>query len=102
MPMPQQILNIKFPFGFKEVEGIHSRTDYDLKQHQEYSGKKLQYFDSEKGESYVPFVIETSIGVDRMFLQVMAAAYTGRGTDKRRRIQRYPSCPAAYLLSLLR
>lgn len=68
-------IEFKFPFGYKEVEGIHSRTDYDLKQHQEYSGKKLQYFDPEKGESYVPYVIETSIGVDRMFLQVISASY---------------------------
>jgi len=69
-------IEYKFPFGFKEVEGIHSRTDYDLKQHQKYSGKKMQYFDPEKGESFIPFVIETSIGVDRMFLQVIAAAYS--------------------------
>ena len=68
-------IEYKFPFGFKEVEGIHSRTDYDLKQHQEYSGKKMQYFDPEKGSSYIPFVIETSIGVDRMFLQVISASY---------------------------
>ena len=68
-------IEFRFPFGFKEVEGIHSRTDYDLSQHQKYSGKKIQYFDPEKGESYVPYVIETSIGVDRMFLQVMAASY---------------------------
>ncbi len=68
-------IEYKFPFGFKEVEGIHSRTDYDLKQHQQYSGKKMQYFDPEKGESYIPYVIETSIGVDRMFLQVISAAY---------------------------
>ncbi|WP_320168284.1 glycine--tRNA ligase [Mangrovibacterium marinum] len=65
----------KFPFGFKEVEGIHSRTDFDLSQHQIYSGKKIQYFDPELGESYVPYVVETSIGVDRMFLQVVAASY---------------------------
>lgn len=65
----------KFPFGFKEVEGIHSRTDFDLGSHEEYSGKKIQYFDPEKNESYTPFVVETSIGVDRMFLQVVAAAY---------------------------
>ena len=64
-----------FPFGFKEVEGIHSRTDFDLGRHQEYSGKKIQYFDAERGESYVPYVVETSIGVDRMFLQIMSAAY---------------------------
>ncbi|HWR74869.1 MAG TPA: glycine--tRNA ligase [Bacteroidales bacterium] len=68
-------IEYKFPFGFKEVEGVHSRTDFDLKQHQEYSGKKMQYFDPEKNESYIPFVIETSIGVDRMFLQVVAASY---------------------------
>ena len=68
-------IEYKFPFGFKEVEGIHSRTDFDLKQHQEYSGRKMQYFDPEKNESYVPFVIETSIGVDRMFLQVISASY---------------------------
>jgi glycyl-tRNA synthetase len=65
----------KFPFGFKEVEGIHSRTDFDLSQHQKYSGKKIQYYDPEEGKSYVPYVVETSIGVDRMFLQVMAASY---------------------------
>jgi len=68
-------IEFKFPFGFKEVEGIHSRTDFDLRQHQEYSGKKLQYFDPEMNESFVPYVIETSIGVDRMFLQIISAAY---------------------------
>jgi len=68
-------IEYRFPFGFKEVEGIHSRTDYDLSQHQKYSGKKMQYFDPDKGESYIPYVIETSIGVDRMFLQVISAAY---------------------------
>ena len=65
----------KFPFGFKEVEGIHSRTDFDLSQHEKYSGKKIRYFDPELNESYVPFVVETSIGVDRMFLQVISASY---------------------------
>ncbi|WP_321289642.1 glycine--tRNA ligase [uncultured Sunxiuqinia sp.] len=65
----------KFPFGFKEVEGIHSRTDFDLSQHQKFSGKKIQYYDPELGKSYVPFVVETSIGVDRMFLQIMSASY---------------------------
>ncbi len=68
-------IEFKFPFGFKEVEGIHSRTDYDLSQHQKFSGKKIQYFDPELNESYVPYVVETSIGVDRMFLQIMAASY---------------------------
>ena len=68
-------IEYKFPFGFKEVEGIRSRTDFDLKRHQEFSGKKLQYFDPELNESYVPYVVETSIGVDRMFLQILSAAY---------------------------
>ena len=68
-------IEYRFPFGFKEVEGIHSRTDFDLSQHQKYSGKKIQYFDNELNESYTPNVIETSIGVDRMFLQVISASY---------------------------
>ena len=63
-----------FPFGFKELEGIHSRTDFDLKQHEELSKKKLRYFDSESNENYVPYVIETSIGLDRMFLSVFSNA----------------------------
>ena len=63
------------PFGFKEVEGIHSRTNFDLTQHEKYSGKSIKYFDPEINESYTPYVIETSIGVDRMFLSVMSAAY---------------------------
>ena len=67
-------VEFNFPFGFKEVEGIHSRTDFDLGRHQQFSGKKIQYFDPETGESYVPYVVETSIGVDRMFLQIMSAA----------------------------
>ena len=65
-------IEFKFPFGFKELEGIHSRTDFDLANHEKYSGKKLQYFDPELEESYVPYVIETSIGLDRMFLAIMA------------------------------
>ena len=68
-------IEFEMPFGFKEVEGIHSRTDFDLSQHQQYSGKKITYFDPERNESYVPYVIETSIGVDRMFLSIMAGAY---------------------------
>ncbi|MDH6307289.1 glycyl-tRNA synthetase [Dysgonomonas sp. PFB1-18] len=68
-------VEFEMPFGFKEVEGIHSRTDFDLSSHEEYSGKKLQYFDPELNKSYTPYVIETSIGVDRMFLSVMSAAY---------------------------
>ena len=65
-------IEFNFPFGFKELEGIHSRTDFDLKQHEEYSGKKLQYFDHEENTSYTPYVLETSIGLDRMFLAVFS------------------------------
>ena len=61
------------PFGFKEVEGIHSRTNFDLSQHEKFSGKNIKYFDPETNESYTPYVIETSIGVDRMFLSIMSA-----------------------------
>jgi glycyl-tRNA synthetase len=68
-------IEFEFPFGFKEVEGIHSRTDFDLTQHQELSGKKLQYFDTETNQSYVPYVIETSIGLDRLFLLTLCTAY---------------------------
>ncbi len=67
-------IEFKFPFGFKELEGIHSRTDFDLSNHQKYSGKKLQYFDPELNKSYVPYVVETSIGLDRMFLAVFSTA----------------------------
>jgi glycyl-tRNA synthetase len=65
-------IQFRFPIGFKELEGIHSRTDFDLGNHQQYSGKKMQYFDSELNQNYVPYVIETSIGLDRMFLRVMS------------------------------
>ena len=68
-------IEFKFPFGFKELEGIHSRTDFDLTAHQEHSGKKIQYFDPELGKSYIPYVVETSIGLDRMFLSVLSHAF---------------------------
>ncbi len=68
-------VEFRMPFGFKEVEGIHSRTDFDLSQHAQYSGKKIEYFDPEENKSYTPYVIETSIGVDRMFLSVMCHSY---------------------------
>ncbi len=64
----------QFPFGFKELEGIHSRTDFDLKQHEQFSGKKLQYFDPELNQSYVPYVVETSVGLDRLFLAILSSA----------------------------
>ncbi|MGM9774845.1 MAG: glycine--tRNA ligase [Candidatus Egerieousia sp.] len=68
-------IEFNFPFGFKELEGIHSRTDYDLRRHQEFSGRKIQYFDTELNASYTPYDIETSIGVDRMVLAVLSSAY---------------------------
>ena len=68
-------IEFEFPFGYKELEGIHSRTDFDLKQHEQFSGKKLQYFDPELNQSYVPFVIETSVGLDRLFLSVLASSF---------------------------
>ena len=67
-------IQFEFPFGFKELEGIHSRTDFDLSSHQALSGKKMQYFDPELNEGYVPYVVETSVGVDRMFLSVLSTS----------------------------
>jgi glycyl-tRNA synthetase len=90
-------IEFKFPFGFKELEGIHSRTDFDLKNHMELSGKKLQYFDNDIDEqtgkpigNYTPYVVETSIGLDRLFLATLCAAYkeeqVGEGDKKETRI----------------
>lgn len=97
----------KFPFGFKEVEGIHSRTDFDLSQHQKYSGKKISYFDPELNESYVPYVVETSIGLDRMFLQVISASYfeeeveSANGQKEIRVVLRIPPVLAPVKLAVL-
>jgi glycyl-tRNA synthetase len=68
-------IQFNFPMGFRELEGIHSRTDFDLSSHEKHSGKKLRYFDAEDNANYVPYVIETSIGLDRMFLAVLSKAY---------------------------
>ena len=65
-------IEFRFPFGFKELEGIHSRTDFDLSNHEKYSGKKLQYFDPDENRSYVPYVLETSVGLDRLFLAIFS------------------------------
>ncbi|MFP4061123.1 MAG: glycine--tRNA ligase [Bacteroidales bacterium] len=100
-------IEYQFPFGFKEVEGIHSRTDFDLGQHQQFSGKKIQYFDTEKNESYVPFVVETSIGVDRMFLMIIANAYTEEevpnrdGKMEERTVMKIPPVLAPVQLAVL-
>ena len=74
-------IEFNFPFGFKELEGIHSRTNFDLKAHQEKSGKKINFFDAEEQESYVPYVIETSIGLDRLFLAVLCHSYKEEKLD---------------------
>jgi len=68
-------IEYEFPFGWSEIEGIHNRTDFDLKRHQEYSNKDLRYFDQEAGEKYIPYVIETSTGVDRLMLTALVDAY---------------------------
>jgi len=69
-------IEYEFPIGFKELEGIHSRTDFDLRNHQEYSKKKMQYFDAEINQNYIPYVVETSVGLDRTFMMIMSEAYT--------------------------
>ncbi|HAN77832.1 MAG TPA: glycine--tRNA ligase [Bacteroidales bacterium] len=100
-------IEFNFPFGFKEIEGIHSRTDFDLKNHQEFSGKKLQYFDNEENQSYIPYVIETSIGLDRLFLSVLATAYDEEvldkedGTKDERVVLRIPPALAPIKLAVL-
>lgn len=68
-------IEFDFPMGFKEVEGIHSRTDFDLKNHQQFSGKKLTYFDTELNQHYIPYVVETSIGLDRTVMMILSEAY---------------------------
>jgi glycyl-tRNA synthetase len=75
-------IEYKFPFGFKEMEGIHSRTDFDLKAHQELSKKKQQYFDPEINQNYIPYVVETSVGADRLFLAILCNAYTEETTGE--------------------
>ncbi len=91
------------PFGFKEVEGVHSRTNFDLSQHEKYSGKQIKYFDPELNESYTPFVIETSIGVDRMFLSVMCASYCEEtlGNGESRVVLKLPAALAPIKLAVL-
>jgi glycyl-tRNA synthetase len=96
-------IEFKFPFGFKELEGIHSRTDFDLKSHEEHSKKKLRYFDPEINKSYIPYVVETSIGVDRMFLAILSTSYTEEkledGTE--RVVLKIPPFLAPYKVAIL-
>ncbi|TLU88021.1 MAG: glycine--tRNA ligase [Chlorobium sp.] len=79
-------IKFEFPFGIEEIEGIHSRTDFDLKQHQEYSGKNMEYIDQLTNERYIPYVVETSAGCDRLFLALLADAYTEDTVDGDERV----------------
>lgn len=96
-------IEFEFPFGFKELEGIHSRTDFDLKAHQEYSGKKIQYFDPEINENYVPYVVETSIGVDRTFLAILSHAFTEEKLEdgSERTVLKFPPILAPFKAAIL-
>jgi glycyl-tRNA synthetase len=106
-------IEFNFPIGFKEVEGIHSRTDFDLKNHQEYSRKKMQYFDNDIDEAtgkpygnYIPYVIETSIGVDRTVMMILSQAYEEQdlSTDEKkdsRVVLKFPPKLAPIKLAIL-
>jgi glycyl-tRNA synthetase len=106
-------IEFEFPFGWKELEGIHSRTDFDLKQHQEYSRKKMQYFDSDTGAdgkpygNYIPYVVETSVGLDRLFLAVLSFSYANEkwtkedGSEDSRVVMRFPAAIAPVKLAIL-
>lgn len=106
-------IEFEFPFGWKELEGIHSRTDFDLTQHQTYSKKKIQYFDNDLNEAgkpignYTPYVVETSVGLDRLFLTIMSLAYTQEkwikedGTEDSRVVLKIPAKIAPTKLAIL-
>ena len=96
-------IEFKFPFGFKELEGIHSRTDFDLSQHEKYAGKKLQFFDPEENKNYTPYVLETSIGLDRMFLAVFSNSLQEEALENNssRTVLKIPSVLAPYKAAVL-
>jgi glycyl-tRNA synthetase len=96
-------IEFNFPMGFKELEGIHSRTDFDLKAHEEYSGKKLQFFDPQENVSYVPFVVETSIGLDRMFLALLSSSLMVETLDdgSERTVLNLPPALSPYKVAVL-
>ena len=96
-------IEFRMPFGFKEVEGIHSRTDFDLRQHEKYSGRSIKYFDPETNESYTPYDIETSIGVDRMFLSVLCHSYAEEQLEggETRVVLRLPAALAPVKLAVM-
>ncbi len=100
-------IEFEFPFGFRELEGIHSRTDFDLREHQNLSGKKLQYFDPELNENYTPYVVETSIGCDRMFLAMVSSTLMeenvpdAEGQDSIRTVMKLPPAIAPVKAAIL-
>jgi glycyl-tRNA synthetase len=100
-------IEFEFPFGWKELEGIHSRTDYDLSRHQEFSKKKLQYFDNEINKNYIPYVVETSVGLDRLVLTILSLAYEEQrwnkedGSEDSRVVLKIPAKLAPYKLAIL-
>ena len=106
-------IEFEFPFGWKELEGIHSRTDFDLKQHQEFSRKKMQYFDNDLNEdgkpygNYIPYVVETSVGLDRLVLTILSLAYANEkwtkedGSEDSRVVLRIPAKIAPTKLAIL-
>ncbi|MGB0914668.1 MAG: His/Gly/Thr/Pro-type tRNA ligase C-terminal domain-containing protein, partial [Crocinitomicaceae bacterium] len=96
-------IEFNFPMGFKELEGIHSRTNFDLKQHEEHSGKKLQYFDPELNKNYVPYVVETSIGLDRMFLAVLSTSFKNEKLEdgSERSVLSLPPALAPYKVAVM-
>ncbi|MFQ3350768.1 MAG: glycyl-tRNA synthetase [Candidatus Marivariicella framensis] len=96
-------IEFKFPFGFKELEGIHSRTDFDLSKHEEFSGKKLKFFDPEKNKNYTPYVVETSIGLDRMFLAIFSWALKEELIEEgnTRTVLKLPAILAPYKVAVL-
>ena len=96
-------IEFDFPMGFKELEGIHSRTDFDLKQHEEFSGKKLKYFDPEINENYVPYVVETSVGLDRMFLSILSASHKNETLEdgSQRVVLSLPAALAPYKVAVM-
>lgn len=96
-------IEFDFPMGFKELEGIHSRTNYDLSQHEKFSGKKIQYFDPEINESYTPYVVETSVGLDRLFLSVLSASYQNEELEDgtTRVVLKLPAAVAPYKVAIL-
>jgi glycyl-tRNA synthetase len=100
-------IEFEFPFGWKELEGIHSRTDFDLSRHQEFSKKKIQYFDNEINKNYVPYVVETSVGLDRLVLTILSLAYAEEtwkkedGSEDSRVVLKIPAEISPYKLAIL-